>query len=99
MSLKKWRLVNGLKGYEAAKLFGVDPSSYSRFERKEQSPRTSTARRIVELTGGLVTLDELYLSDNTESAETDVASEGGSADRRGGGASPKTIAAASGGVG
>lgn len=60
MKLEDWRLLQGLSNNRLAEMLGVDKSTVSRLRRRVTVPLPETAKKIVELTDGNVSMADLY---------------------------------------
>jgi len=60
MTLEQYRQVQGLTNNRLAVLIGVDKSTISRLRRGVTRPTSDTARLIVAVTNGAVTMADLY---------------------------------------
>lgn len=60
MTLEQWRRIQGLTNNRLAVLLGVNKSTVSRLRRRLHKPTPDTARAIVNLTDGAVTMGDLY---------------------------------------
>lgn len=60
MNLEQWRKIQGLTNNRLADMVGVNKSTISRLRRGVTKPSPDTAKAIVELTDGAVTLGDLY---------------------------------------
>ena len=60
MDFELWRLEQGLTNNRVAEMLGVDKSTVSRIRRGVSAPMPDTAKAIVALTKGKVTMQDLY---------------------------------------
>ena len=60
MDLETWRLEQGIPNNRLAEMLGVNKSTASRLRRRVNMPKPETAKAIVALTKGAVTLSDLY---------------------------------------
>jgi len=58
MDLKKWREKQKKTQAEAARIFGVTPVTFCRWERGIRTPRPSMLRKIRKITENLVTAND-----------------------------------------
>lgn len=64
MKLKDWRTREGLSQQDVADMINVERSTISRYEiTGDRTPSLKVAQKIIKLTGGWVTLDDL-VNDN-----------------------------------
>ena len=57
--LKAWRRRKGLSVYAVAEMLGVTPSAVSNWETGIRHPKRAIWKRIVEVTEGEITVDDL----------------------------------------
>lgn len=60
MDLKKYLDEHGLKHKHFAEKVGISPQSLSELVNKKKAPRQKTAQKIVKLTNGEVTFEDLF---------------------------------------
>ncbi|CCB87751.1 helix-turn-helix domain-containing protein [Simkania negevensis] len=60
MELKEYLESNGIKHKYFAEKVGISPQSLSDLVNKKTAPRQKTAQKIVELTKGEVTFEDLF---------------------------------------
>lgn len=77
MTLEQWRISKGWTQAEAARQTGFDRPSWNRWELFRRLPSPPIALRIVEITGGAVTLAELFTKPAT--VESSPSESGGAA--------------------
>ena len=62
--IKSARKAAGLSAYRVAKLLGVTPANYSRWESDKTIPRADTFQRIIETCSGSATAEPVEVADD-----------------------------------
>ena len=61
MDMKSWRLAEGLSMAKAASLLTLDSArAYQRYETGENRPDAHVVERIIQVSGGAITLNDLH---------------------------------------
>lgn len=60
MTLEHWCIKNGISDADLARMIGVQRMSAYRYRKGQRVPRPAIVARIVEATGGAVTVSDLY---------------------------------------
>lgn len=68
MTIQEWQIKHKIKTRHLARLLGISESAIWRIKNGTRCPRLALAKKIIELAGGEITLDDIYGTCETKEA-------------------------------